>query len=188
MVIHARHALLALGLAGIVAACTAKLEESCLGGNCVAPDLLQAPAGTTTASGTGGSGGGGGAGGDDCPIEACDQTTPGPADGVLPCEVEAVLAAKCQRCHQLPFPAADPGPPAVVPPPFPLQKYSDTQAEYGVDPMTMQPTLVWTRMHKAINDNFMPLAPPALTPTELATLNDWLCHCATPAPAGTTCP
>jgi hypothetical protein len=84
---------------------------------------------------------------------------------MFPCEVEAILERKCQRCHQ--------DPPQNYAP-FPLLTWSDTRASYGVQ-------LVYQAMLPAIESDFMPyteldLEPPVqpLTANEKETLLDWL--------------
>jgi hypothetical protein len=124
--------------------------------------------GTGAFGGTSGAAGSGGA--------AC---TPDPtiADPVLPCEIDAILEAKCRRCHSEPQQNSAP---------FPLLTWEDTQAEYSGK-------LIYVRMHNAVNTDFMPLTalqldPPVekLTAAEKDTLLAWLV-CAEPAD-GVVCP
>lgn len=83
----------------------------------------------------------------------------------FPCEVEDVIEAKCQRCHnQLLENGA----------PFPLLTWEDTRREYGLQ-------LVYEAMLPAIESGFMPLTqlplePPVepLGPQEKTLLLDWL--------------
>ena len=84
---------------------------------------------------------------------------------MFPCEIEAILKSKCQRCHQ--------DPPQNYAP-FPLIVWSDTRRSYGVQ-------LVYQAMLPAIESDFMPyteleLDPPVqpLTNDEKETLLDWL--------------
>ena len=72
--------LLALG-------CKADLESVCHAGPCEGI----AGGGGTTSTGGGGGGGAGGAGGTMCSTD--------PQTGDIPCEVNAVLEAKCHSCH-----------------------------------------------------------------------------------------
>ncbi len=83
----------------------------------------------------------------------------------FPCEIEAVIRAKCQRCHNDP-PQNDA--------PFPLLTWEDTRRPYGM-------LLVYEAMLPAIETDFMPLTqleldPPVepLTPEEKAPMLDWL--------------
>jgi hypothetical protein len=154
-------ATLGLHLAG----CEASLESGCLDGTCTTT--------TTNGSGGGGADGGdaGGAGGQASECLACLPDV-GPQEGALPCDVAQVLEDKCQRCHQ------DPPQNGA---PFPLLDYDDTQAMYAGKP-------IFVRMKIAIESGFMPLTPPKLTASEKDTMLAWLCACAPPAPADTTCP
>jgi uncharacterized membrane protein len=90
----------------------------------------------------------------------------------FPCEVEDVIQAKCQRCHQQPPENGAP---------FPLLTWEDTQKMYGVQ-------LVYEAMLPAVETDFMPytqipLDPPVepLTPQEKALLLDWLADGALPS-------
>ncbi|MCA9632404.1 MAG: hypothetical protein KC766_32345 [Myxococcales bacterium] len=103
----------------------------------------------------GGSGGGGGTG-----------TSAGPG---YPCDVYAVVQAKCLRCH---------GDPTENGAPFSLATWQDTQADYLGNPR-------WQAMQNAVETDFMPatffndsktpLDPPVegLTTAEKQTLLDW---------------
>ncbi len=95
----------------------------------------------------------------------------------LPCEIAAVIEAKCQRCHD------DPPKNGA---PFPLLTWEDTQRPYGTK-------LVYEAMLPAIETGFMPLTqltldPPVepLTPAEKTLLLDWLGESA-PAAFGPAC-
>ena len=161
------------------AACKADLTEECFGVGCVDPTLESVPGegGATSSSsvGPGGAGGAGGAGGGapfDCTLDpSCVTDMPGPADGILPCDVEQVLVDKCQRCHQNP---------PLMNAPFPLVTYGDTQALYFTQ-------VRFAAMKSAVASTFMPLTPPDLTPAERETMLTWLCACAPSAPPGTVC-
>ncbi len=95
----------------------------------------------------------------------------------FPCEVEAVIQAKCQRCHDQPPKNGAP---------FPLLTWEDTRGPYGTK-------LVYQAMLPAIETDFMPLTqlkldPPVepLTPEEKTLLLDWLAAGA-PAEFGVAC-
>src|SRR5437660_5573514 len=68
--------------------------------------------------------------------------------GSLPCDVAAVLAAKCQRCHTYP---------PMNRAPWPLLDYADTQAPRGS-------RLRWQRMAEVIEAGTIPQMPPAAEP------------------------
>lgn len=114
----------------------------------------------------------GGGGGSDAPGNGEGGGTAEPQFG-LPCEVEQVLEAKCQRCHDDPRQNGAP---------FPLLTWEDTRRRYG----TPQ---VYELMPRAIETEYMPLmilglTPPveSLTQTEKAVLLDWLEGGAEPVP------
>src|ERR1041385_262789 len=112
---------------------------------------------------------------------SCDET---PADGsprAFPCDVEAVLEAKCQRCHNSKaeldrcYPEK-----TCLKGPFPLLTWSDTHQIYGEKP-------IFERMYDAVLSGFMPfqttdISPPTvpLTPSEKETLLVWARACAPP--------
>jgi uncharacterized membrane protein len=147
---------LAFGGAG----CTADPTEECLDGPC-------AVAATTTSTSDGGGAGGQGS--------TCSANAPA---GELPCDVEAVLAAKCTTCHA-PDELAHSGAP------FSLKTYADTQAPFGGRPR-------WRRMMEVIEPDAMPHMPygnaPPLTADENESLDVWFAACAPPRPTGATCP
>lgn len=120
--------------------------------------------------------------------KSCDTVSFDATDPRLPCDVEAILVAKCQRCHNTP---------AVIDAcyaahtcakgPFPLLSWQDTHQVVGSEP-------VFERMKTAISTDFMPLQittimPPVekLTDAEKARLLDWLSQCAPPSD-GVDCP
>jgi hypothetical protein len=150
---------LTLGPAG----CTADLTEECLGGRCAADST------TATDQASGGDGGAGGHG------QACP---PSDAAGELPCEVAAVLAAKCATCHS-PDELSHSGAP------FALVTYADTQALLGERPR-------WQRMREVIQPDGIPHMPlgsaPQLTVEEKRVLDTWFEACAPPRAAGASCP
>lgn len=111
----------------------------------------------------------------------CDETPADASPRSFPCDVEAVLRAKCQRCHDSPaeldrcYPAK-----TCLRGPFPLLKWSDTHQVYGDKP-------IFVRMHDAVASDFMPfksndITPPTapLEPGEKATLLAWTAACAPP--------
>ncbi len=97
----------------------------------------------------------------------------------LPCDVEAVLVAKCQRCHDTPEHLA----PCLrrkscVSGPFPLLTYADTQQGTGNG-------RIFELMGQAVSLGYMPfteanVSPPVepLTDAEKSTLLDWIAACA----------
>jgi Copper type II ascorbate-dependent monooxygenase, C-terminal domain/Copper type II ascorbate-dependent monooxygenase, N-terminal domain len=88
----------------------------------------------------------------------------GGAASRLPCDVGAVLAAKCQTCH---------GAKPIYGAPMSLMSYGDTQA-----PLVSNPTLpVWQMMRTRIHSATAPMPPsgqPPLASAELAALDGWL--------------
>ncbi len=102
---------------------------------------------------------------------------PGPSSGAFPCDVAAVLAARCQTCHQ---------DPPLNRAPWSLMTYADTRRPFGTAGL-----LRWQRMAQVIEPDAIPHMPPRSAPqpsaTQLATLRDWLAGCAPAAPAGTVC-
>jgi hypothetical protein len=121
------------------------------------------------------SGAAGGQGGQSGSDGGC--AAPSAQNPTFPCEVEAVLKAKCHRCHQDPQQNGAP---------FPLLTWENTQVDYFGKP-------IYQRMESVVSSDFMPftslaLNPPVepLTADEKATLLDWLV-CAIPAD-GAVCP
>lgn len=99
----------------------------------------------------------------------CDPENPPAQSGDFPPDVDAVLEAKCRRCHSVDQ-TIDIGVP------FNFDTYAETQAIYFEK-------VVWVRMRgAAVDSKFMPLQPPALTPVERQILDDWTADCAPPAP------
>lgn len=147
---------LTLALASLCA-CTANLEEGCLGGAC------RSGSPTAGQGGAGGTSGMGGAGGMDCSGVA---TT-----GQFPCEVFDVLVARCHACHT---------DPTMNGAPFPLLQFEKTREEYAGNP-------IWQRMQLVIGTGFMPLGQPDLMGSELQTMQDWFAQCAPPVPDGMGC-
>jgi cysteine-rich repeat protein len=115
--------------------------------------------------------------------EACDDGNTASGDGCsatctveeppegddLPCDVQAVLQAKCQSCHGQPLAGG----------PMPLITLADLRAD---SPAPNAGTPVWQRVKVRISDDPGPIGPmpPAWAPTgalsaeEKATLNSWL--------------
>ena len=149
-------------LASLGAACTADLEEGCLGGECVPPGKPPVPPLPT--SGTGGGGGGGGDAG-----PTCEDT---PETGDFPCDIFAILQTHCHNCHQSP---------PLSGAPYSLLTYEDTRPLHGI---TTKPRFV--RMAEVVESGFMPLMATIPEP-EKQTLLDWLNTCALPAPDGMGC-
>jgi hypothetical protein len=117
----------------------------------------------------------------------CSQDAPDAATRFLPCDVEAVLKAKCQRCHNsravldVCYPAK-----TCVKGPFPLLNWSDTHKPLGTTP-------IFELMQQAVSSGYMPfkttdISPPVepLTTAEKATLINWTQACAPGRP--TACP
>ncbi len=71
----------------------------------------------------------------------------------LPANVDAVLAAKCRRCH---------GAPTRHAAPFPLYTWADTRAVHNGQP-------IYQRMGMAVETGFMPQMIPANPPVERLT-------------------
>jgi hypothetical protein len=91
------------------------------------------------------------------------STPPPPASGSLPCAVAAVLAARCQSCHQSP---------ALFGAPMPLLTWADTQA---IPPKDTVPA--WQAIKTKVSAGLMPPgASPsgAMTADEKATLMAWV--------------
>lgn len=105
---------------------------------------------------------------------SCDA---GPSTGDFPCDVGAVIAARCQPCHQQP---------QLNGAHFPLLRYEDTREPFGSGGK-----LRFQRMAQVIEPDFLPHMPPSTAPQpmppELATLRSWLATCALPVPEGTGC-
>jgi hypothetical protein len=118
--------------------------------------------------------------GDEAP-PACDDTGIDPATAELPCDVAAILATRCQRCHDtaqaLESCLGDGG---CLKGPFPLRSWADTRELVGSG-------IIFERMKRAVEVRFMPLrtmsvAPPVilLTDEEIATIVSWVDDCAPP--------
>jgi hypothetical protein len=118
---------------------------------------------------------------DAAPDLAPDLAPDGPPDqapdvapaAYFPCDVEAVLKAKCHTCHTSP---------TRMGAPFPLLQYAATQMSYSGD-------VVWRLMKTAIEIDFMPEASSPtgpLTPAEKTTMLTWLG--ASAPPAAQACP
>jgi hypothetical protein len=135
--------------------------------------------------GSGGSGGGGsgGTGGSVGGANTACSDDPG-ATGAYPCDVGAIIEAKCQRCHQTEDALREcHAAGTCVMGPFSLLTWADTRVKYGGSP-------VYTRMAPVLESGFMPLkasdiSPPVepLTEGEKTTLIDWSKSCAPPAAA-----
>jgi hypothetical protein len=175
-----------------VALC-ALLAAALLASACAGDDDDDASAGSAATSGMGSGGKGGRAGSPSAGADSEDPVGEGgsaaggssagqPGAGGIgsphfPCEVEDVIVAKCQRCHN---------DPQENDAPFPLLTWEDTRRSYGL-------VLVYEAMLPAIETDFMPLTqldlePPVepLTPGEKALLLDWLQSDA-PAVLGPAC-
>lgn len=114
----------------------------------------------------------------------CDETPADASPRPFPCDVEAVLRAKCQRCHNSPavldrcYPAK-----TCLHGPFPLLTWSDTHQVYAEKP-------IFVRMREAVASGYMPfqsndITPPTapLEPGEKETLVAWTTACAPPGNA-----
>jgi cysteine-rich repeat protein len=108
------------------------------------------------------------AAGDGC-SPTCTVEEPPPEGTDLPCDVQAVLQAKCQSCHGQPLMGG----------PMPLMTLADLRAD---SPGANAGTPVWQRVKVRIGDDPGPIGPmpPTWAPTgalsaeEKATLNSWL--------------
>jgi hypothetical protein len=146
-------------VAALPFACTAQLEEGCIGGPCEAGNTTSAS--TSSSSSSSGAGGGG---------VVCDPAKP--VTGQYPCDVFAVLMTRCFECHTNP---------TVMGAPFSLLTYEKTQELYSGKP-------IWQLMKGDIESGFMPFGKPDdLMGAELKTMEDWFAKCAPPVPDGTGC-
>lgn len=160
-----RLSLAAAALAILPAACGAGTTETCYGGPCTESTMSSASsANGTGGSGTGGTGGAGGA-------AACAPT---PQDGEFPCDVFAIVHARCNPCHTDPMQNGAP---------FPLLTYADTQKPY------VPGKLIFQQMYDQIGPDGDPRMPLGgmLAEAEYDKLRGWLASCAPPAPAGMGC-
>jgi hypothetical protein len=102
---------------------------------------------------------------------------PGPSAGDFPCDVGAVIAARCQPCHQQPQKNGAH---------FPLLSYEDTRQPFGTSGLVR-----FQRMAQVIEPDGLPHMPPrtAAQPSdsELQTLRAWLASCAQPVAEGSGC-
>ncbi len=144
--------------AALPLACTATLDEACIGGPCEADKA----ASSSSSSSSGGGAGGGGV--------TCDPNKP--TTGQYPCDVFDVLTARCFECHT---------DPPLLGAPFSLHTYEKTQEMYGTKP-------IWELMKADIESGFMPFGKPDdLMGAELKTMEDWFAQCAPPVPDGMGC-
>src|SRR5499427_7050203 len=146
----------ALALFALIAACSAG-DGPLMGDSAGRVPGTGGSAGGGASGAGGGSAGSGGAGG----------------GGALPCDVASVLQTKCQLCH---------GSTPQFGAPSPLVTYADTQTTAR----TMPSLAVWQTMQKYVHTtdpvtHMPPSSQPALSPSELATLDAWF---AAGAPAG----
>jgi hypothetical protein len=92
-----------------------------------------------------------------------------PVTGSIPTDVEAVLSARCQTCHQ---------DPPLNNAPFPLLNYADVHSLFGGAIPKYQ------EMHALIQPGGSPHMPygnaPQLTAAQFMTLDGWLLDCAPP--------
>jgi hypothetical protein len=100
-----------------------------------------------------------------------------PTSGDLPCDVQAVLSARCQPCHR--------NPPRNHAP-FPEVTFEDLEQPFGTDGLHR-----WQRMAQVIvpgdRIHMPPPGQPQPTDAELHTLLAWFGACAPPLPEGTGC-
>jgi hypothetical protein len=98
---------------------------------------------------------------DDASSSSDDASSP--ATGTIPTDVEAVLSARCQTCHQ---------DPPLNGAPFPLLTYADV---HGLFDDTIPK---YQEMHALIQPDGSPHMPfgtaPQLDATQFSTLDDWL--------------
>jgi hypothetical protein len=108
----------------------------------------------------------------------------GSSGSFFPCEIEAIVSAKCQRCHNSDAVLNDCAKKKTCEPgPFPLLEWGDTRRDFG----GLRPI---DRMASVISSGYMPyqsmtLTTPVekLTADEKATMLRWLNACAPPAAA-----
>lgn len=153
-------ALMVLGMGAPGAGCTAEVESVCHAGPCHGTG-----GGGASSAGGGGSGNAGGSGGATCSAE--------PQTGDIPCEVHAVLQAKCQTCHNADHLSG-----------APIDLLA-CERFHELDCGQLEPRFQTARDYVA--SDFMPLGMDELTPEEKKTLVDWLDACAPCVPAGTGC-
>lgn len=112
----------------------------------------------------------------DASADASTSCGPGPSTGDFPCNVGAVIKARCQPCHQ------DPPQNGAH---FPLLSYEDTRQPFNPQRLRFQ------RMAQVIEPDFLPHMPPhgATQPNaaELTTLRAWFAGCALPTSEGKGC-
>lgn len=128
--------------------------------------------------------------GDSAKPAGCEALAVDAGQDVFPCDVDAVLEAKCRRCHASAA-VLDVCVPAktCARAPFPLLVWSDTRRDMG------DGRVVYEHMIDVVRTDFMPLQDPSLQPpvekltdAEKRTLLDWLeagapagqCQCSTP--------
>lgn len=156
--------------AASLVSCTAKLETTCVGGECepLVPSAVSSS--SSAASASAGAGGGGGGGAAAC-FDGCDVKVASPRLGEYPCAVEKILADNCRRCHSDAAPGSAP---------FSLDTYEASQALYAGE-------VLFSRIKTVVDSKFMPLSPPALTDEELTAISEWACACAPPRGPGESC-
>jgi hypothetical protein len=101
----------------------------------------------------------------------------GSVEGDLPCDVAAVLAARCQVCHTLPLKHHAP---------WPQLSYELVSQPFGNTGL-----LRWQRMAEVIEPGTQPHMPPMCFPQlsedQIDILRAWFRLCAPPVPQGTGC-
>jgi hypothetical protein len=106
----------------------------------------------------------------------CD-TTQAPPAGDLPCDVSAVLLARCLPCHQMP--------------PRHHAPFSEMTYEDLLTPFGMTGLVRWQRMAEVIEQGNAPHMPPRalaqLSDSDFATLRGWFGACAPPIAEGSGC-
>jgi uncharacterized membrane protein len=117
----------------------------------------------------------------DAAADVAPDTAPG---AYFPCDVQAVMTAKCHTCHTDPprtVTLVAPSAGDVVMAPFSLMEYAHTQRDYpGGGGLK-----IYQVMKNAIEANFMPLAGSPtgpLTSEQKTTMLTWLTAAAPPAP------
>src|SRR6185436_18709953 len=140
----------------------AEAEARWMVGAVTAIMLLGCDAGGASGDVGGAGGGTAGAGGAAC-------VEPG-AVGDLPCDIAAVLEARCQSCH---------GTPLMKNAKFPLERYEDAHAPFGTTGKRR-----WQRIAEVIEPGGLPHMPKdwstkgELTTEQLETLRAWVGSCA----------
>lgn len=151
-------ALLVFASGALALGCNADVESVCHGGPCEGPGGGTGGATTSSAGGTGGAGG--------------MMCTGDPQSGDIPCDVNAILVAKCQNCHEAEHLN---GAPIDL---FACERFHEIDCD---DQKTR-----FQKTRDYVASDFMPIGDD-LTADEKQTLLDWLDACAPCEATGTAC-